>query len=219
MHPLIIILLTINLIGLIEFLIKKPLIVLINIIIVILNLNFYTLSLIIFIERTNFIWIYHLTTFSGSHNGFNRKWITIFEIKVIQQVFKMIKFYLSKMTKNLNKFALIAYQFQDIYCLFNADTLHGFHVSENIEDIYLFEKQFPCPICKQFCHLNEIYSYQVKKTKCPNYLLMKMFKRAKFISSQAKCGVSYLLEKIHHHEMFECPHQSILSCTRLSNYQ
>ena len=74
----------------------------------------------------------------------------------------------------------------------------------------MFEKLFPCPICKQSCHLNEIYTYQVKKNKRLNSISMKMFKRAKFICSYAGCGVSYPLEKIHHHEMFECPHRSIL---------
>ena len=33
---------------------------------------------------------------------------------------------------------------------------------------------------------------------------------AKFICSYAGCGVSYPLEKIHHHEMFEFTHRSIL---------
>ena len=74
----------------------------------------------------------------------------------------------------------------------------------------MFEKLFPCPICKQSSYLNEIYTYQVEKNKRPNSILMKMFKRAKFICSYAGCGVSFLLEKIHHHEMFECPHRSIL---------
>ena len=37
-----------------------------------------------------------------------------------------------------------------------------------------------------------------------------MFKQAKFICSYAKCGKSYLLKEIHHHEMFECLHRSIL---------
>ena len=37
-----------------------------------------------------------------------------------------------------------------------------------------------------------------------------MLKRAKFICSYAGCGVSYQLEEIHHHEMFECFHRSIL---------
>ena len=37
-----------------------------------------------------------------------------FSIRVIQLLLMIIKFYLSKMTKNLNKFALIAYWFQDI---------------------------------------------------------------------------------------------------------
>ena len=39
---------------------------------------------------------------------------------------------------------------------------------------------------------------------------MRMFKKAKFICSYAGCGKSYPLEKIHHHEMFECLHRSIL---------
>ena len=73
MHPLFIILLILNIINLIEFLIKTLLINLININFVLLNLNFHILSLIISIEETNFIWIYHLTTFSGSHSGFNIK--------------------------------------------------------------------------------------------------------------------------------------------------
>ena len=69
---------------------------------------------------------------------------------------------------------------------------------------------FPCPICKQSSHLNEIYTYQVEKNKRPNSISMKMFKRSKFICLYAKCKVSLPLEKIHHHEMFDCPHQSIL---------
>ena len=39
---------------------------------------------------------------------------------------------------------------------------------------------------------------------------MKIFPRVKFICSHARCGESYPLEKIHYHEMFECPHRSIL---------
>ena len=74
----------------------------------------------------------------------------------------------------------------------------------------MFEKLFPCPICKQSCHLNEIYTYQVEKNKRPNSISMKMFKMAKFICSYTGCGVSFPLEKIHHHEMVECPHRSIL---------
>ena len=74
----------------------------------------------------------------------------------------------------------------------------------------MFEKLFSCPICKQSCHLNDIYTYQVEKNKRLNSISMKMFTRAKFIFSYAGCGVSYPLEKIHHHEMFECPHRSII---------
>ena len=73
----------------------------------------------------------------------------------------------------------------------------------------MFQKLFPCPICKQSCHLNEIYSYQVEKNKRPNTSSMKMFNRAKLICSYAGCKVSYPLENIHHHEIFECPHRSI----------
>ena len=51
----------------------------------------------------------YLTTFSASQNGFNRKLITIISIRVIQLLLMMIKFYMSKMTMNLNKLALIAY--------------------------------------------------------------------------------------------------------------
>ena len=74
----------------------------------------------------------------------------------------------------------------------------------------MFEKLFPCPICKQSCRLNEIYTYQVEKTKRPNSISMRMFKSVKFICSYAHCGRSYPLETIHHHEMFESPHRSIL---------
>ena len=42
--------------------------------------------------------------------------------------------------------------------------------------IVMFEKLFPCPICKQFCNLNEIYTYQVENNKRPNSISMKMFK-------------------------------------------
>ena len=44
---------------------------------------------------------------------------------------------------------------------------------------FMFYKIFSCPICKQSCHINEIYTYQVKKIKCPNSILMRMFKRVK----------------------------------------
>ena len=74
----------------------------------------------------------------------------------------------------------------------------------------MFEKIFPCPICPQSCRLDEIYSYKVEKQNRPNSLSMRMFKKAKFICTNAGCGKSYLLKTIHHHEMFECPHQSIL---------
>ena len=40
---------------------------------------------------------------------------------------------------------------------------------------FMFEKILPCPICKQSCHLNEIYTYQVKNNKRPNFISMKMF--------------------------------------------
>ena len=74
----------------------------------------------------------------------------------------------------------------------------------------MFEKMFPCPICKQSCCINEIYTYLVEKKKHPNSISMRMFKRVKFICSNTGCGNSYTLEKVYHHEMFECPHCSIL---------
>ena len=76
--------------------------------------------------------------------------------------------------------------------------------------IVMFEIMFPSPICKQSCLLNEIYTYQVEKQKRSNSISMRMFKRVKFICSYAGCGKSYSLKNIHHHEMFECPHWSIL---------
>ena len=74
----------------------------------------------------------------------------------------------------------------------------------------MFEKLCSLSNLHQCCHLNEIYTYQWENNKRPNFISMKMFKRAKFICSYAGCGVSYPLVKIHHHEMFECPHRSIL---------
>ena len=65
------------------------------------------------------------------------KVITIFLILGIQLLSKMRKFYLNKVTKNLNKFALIAYLCEDIHCYLNTNTSYVFHVSENIEDIDL----------------------------------------------------------------------------------
>ena len=89
--------------------------------------------------------------------------------------------------------------------------------------IVMFEKLFSFPICKQSCHLNEIYTYQVDKNKRPNSISMKMFKRPKFICSYAWCGVSYPSEKIHHHEIFEYPHRNILcpaqGCRLINNME
>ena len=74
----------------------------------------------------------------------------------------------------------------------------------------MFEKLFPCPMCKQSCCLNEIYTYQVEKTKRTNSISMRMFKSVRFVCSYVGCGRSYPLETIYHHEMFECPNRSIL---------
>ena len=74
----------------------------------------------------------------------------------------------------------------------------------------MFEQILPCPICKQSFHLNEIYTYQVVKNMRLNSISMRMFLRVKFICSQTGCGESYPLETIHHHEMFEWPHRSII---------
>ena len=54
----------------------------------------------------------------------------------------MIKFVLTNVTMNLNKFALIVYLFHDIRCFLNADTSLVFHVSENIEYINLCLKRY-----------------------------------------------------------------------------
>ena len=53
---------------------------------------------------------------------------------------------------------------------------------------FMFEKMFPCPISKQSCHLNEIYTYKLENKKRPNSISMRMFKRVKFICSYAGCG-------------------------------
>ena len=74
----------------------------------------------------------------------------------------------------------------------------------------MFKELFPCLICKQSCRLNEIYTYQVEKTKRLNSISMRMFKSVKFICSFAGCGRLYLLETILYHEMFESPYRSIL---------
>ena len=59
----------------------------------------------------------------------------------------------------------------------------------------MFKNMFSCPICKQSCCINEIYTYQVKKKKRPNSILMRIFKRVKFICSYTRCGKFYPLEK------------------------
>ena len=97
-----------------------------------------------------------------------------------------------------------------ISIFYKCGHLTCFHVSENIDNIELFEKMFPCPICKQSCCINKIYTYQLEKRKRPNSISMKMFTKVKFICSYAGCGKSYPLKKIYHHKMFECPHRSIL---------
>ena len=106
-----------------------PLIHLINIIIICflnyLNLAYYLLhqsdytrssvlwpsfcSFFIIFNFIYFLLILYLITFSALQNGFNRKWITMFFICVIELLLMMIMFYLSKMKTNLNKFAFIAY--------------------------------------------------------------------------------------------------------------
>ena len=63
-------------------------------------------------------------------------------------------------------------------------------LKEYRKHLVLFEKMFPCQICKQSCLLNEIYTYQVVKQKRPNSISMRMFKRVMFIRSYAGCGKS-----------------------------
>ena len=50
----------------------------------------------------------------------------------------------------------------------------------------------------------------MEKNKRPNSISIRIFPRVKFICFHTGCGESYPLEKIHHHDMFECPHRSIL---------
>ena len=87
----------------------------------------------------------------------------------------------------------------------------------------MFEKMFPCLICKQSSSLYEIYTYQLEKNKRPNSISMRMFNSVKFICSYAGCGRFYPLETIHHHEMFKCFHRSILcpaqSCRFINNVE
>ena len=45
----------------------------------------------------------------------------------------------------------------------------------------MIAKMLPFSICKQSCCINEIYTYLVEKTKRPNSISMRMFKRVKFI--------------------------------------
>ena len=94
---------------------------------------------------------------------------------------------------------------------------------QRISKTNLFEKILFCLICNQFFYLNEIYTYQVEKNKGPNYISMKMFPRVQFICYHTRCKESYPLEKIHHHEMFECPYRSILclaqGCQLINNVE
>ena len=57
------------------------------------------------------LWIVYLITFNASQNGINRKWITISLIRIIQMLWMSIRFYFSKLIKNVYKFALIVYEF------------------------------------------------------------------------------------------------------------
>ena len=60
---------------------------------------------------------------------------------------------------------------------------------------FMFEQIFLCPICQQSCQLDVIYLYKVKKNNRPNSILMRMFKKAKFICSYAKCKSLILWKK------------------------
>ena len=53
---------------------------------------------------------------------------------------------------------------------------------------FLFEKIITCPICQQFCRLNDIYSYKMENKKCPKLFSMRMLKNAKLACTYAKCG-------------------------------
>ena len=154
MHPLYIWLLTLFLIYLIVFYIKTLLIYLINIIIIIyfkcfgLCLLYVTLHrliparqsydchyfvILLFLILLSSIWISHFTTFSASQNRFNRKWIKILLIRVIQLLFMMSKFYFSKMTKKtiLSKLLISS----KISIVFHIRTLLMFLFSHRISKI------------------------------------------------------------------------------------
>ena len=171
---------------------------------------FYTLSLIISINKTNFIWIYHVTF----------QWITRWIQSEVDSNF-------------LNPGYAIAFNDDQVlpeqretelkqvcpHCL-SVPRYSLFFKCGHLKCLpclreyrwhrFMFEKMFPCFICKSSCHLHEIYIYQVEKKKRPNSISMKMFQRVKLICSYTGCGKSYTLEKIYHHEMFEYLHHSIL---------
>ena len=64
---------------------------------------------------------------------------------------------------------------------------------EYLRHRFMFDKMLLCPICKQSCHLNEFYTYQVEKINRPNSISMKMFQKVKFICYYAGCEESYPL--------------------------
>ena len=119
MHELFILLLTISFIYLIDFIIKTPLIYSINIIIIIFFLNVLDFAYYVSLQRLipvpqccnchyfatllflNFVYmdllLYNIQRIT---KWIKSKWITIVLIRVIHMLFKMTKFYLSKMTKN-----------------------------------------------------------------------------------------------------------------------
>ena len=56
--------------------------------------------------------------------------------------------------------------------------------------IVMFEKLFPCPICKQSCHLNEIFTYQVEKKTSKLYFNKTVQKSKVYLLLRKKCSVS-----------------------------
>ena len=141
------------------------------------------MSLIISIEGTYCIWIYHLTTCSKSHDGFNLKLITICEYSI---AFQDEKVQIEQNGKELEQVCAHCFVVPRYPLFFKYGPLTCLRcVREYQKHRFIFEKMLFCQICKKFCHLNETYTYQMEQNKCPNYITMRMLKRVKFICCYA----------------------------------
>ena len=135
--------------------------------------------------------------------------------------FKMIKFYLSKVKYTLKHVCPHCLLIPRYPLFYKCRHITCIPCLENIEDIYLFENFYPCPIWKQCCCIDKIYSYIVKKIKRLNSILLRMFKNTKFICYYAEFKTSYFFKTIHYQEMFEFLNRSIIctlqSCKFINN--